>query len=235
MPIQRVKKFLETEDIGRYHSLGIESEHLKRCVKEIAKRNIHGVFGCPVFGFKERNLDFLNELPVIKQIWFWEIDLDNLEGLYSLKELEYFGIHERRPSIDFSLFENLSRVVWHPIRGDHGLGTLPNLEELDVWRFRPKDKDYSNIEVPKSVTKLDLNWCNPSTLEGMPSLPKLEELQIHYCRNLKYIDSLLSFAPNLKRLVITRCANLEDYKVIECKEWEKLIINIRGKYVANKK
>lgn len=72
------------------------------------------------------------------------------------------------------------------------------------------------------------------SLAGMPLLNELEELQIHYCRNLETIESVFDFAPNLKNLVITRCANLSNYEVVHEHEWDHLYINIKNTTVANK-
>ncbi|TQV70786.1 hypothetical protein FKG94_20900 [Exilibacterium tricleocarpae] len=234
MPIERIGKYLETSDLGFTHSLGIETNRKEACIREVQERRILGVFGCPVFGFKQDNLDFLREIPFIEQVWFWEVALKNVDGLYSLDDLSYFGIHEKRPAIDFSKFKNLRKAVWYPVRKDCGFGDLNSLQSLDVWRFKPKDKSYASIELPKSLKQLDFNWCNPASLEGMPTLSELEELQIHYCRNLESINSIFEFAPNLKRLVVTRCANLKDFDVISGHDWEHIYINIKGKTVANK-
>lgn len=234
MPIERIGKYLETADLGFSHSLGIETNQIKSCIQEIQDRKIPGVFGCPAFGFKQEDLDFLNEMPFIKQVWFWEINLKDINGLYSLKDLAYFGVHEKRPSIDFSNFPMLKKAVWQPIRNDRGLVELDSLRGLDIWRFKPKDKTYKSIELPKNLKQLDLNWCNPISLDGMPTLVELEELQIHYCRNLESIESIFEFAPNLKKLVITRCANLKDYKVVLSHDWEHIHIDIKGKIVVNK-
>jgi hypothetical protein len=148
--------------------------------------------------------------------------------------LTYFGIHEKRPAIDFSKFPNLEKAVWHPIRKDSGLGNLDSLQGLDVWRFKPKDKSYKSIELPKNLKQLDLNWCNPISLNGMPILSELEELQIHYCSNLESIESIFDFAPNLKKLVITRCANLKNFEVVSNHDWDHMYIEVKGKTVANK-
>ena len=62
----------------------------------------------------------------------------------------------------------------------------------------------------------------------------LDELQFHYCRNLRTLNGLAKIAPNLKRLVITRCANLESFgEAIEMK-LAHLYINVRGKEVAKR-
>jgi hypothetical protein len=234
MPITRIGKYLESADLGITNSLGIESIQLESCIREIQKRKILGAFGSPAFGFEEDNVNFFNELPFLKQVWFWEINLKDISGLYALNELEYFGVQDKRPAIDFSKFPKLKKAVWQPVRKDSGLEQLANLRELDVWRFKPKDKSYASIGLPNSLKELELNWCNPVTLDGMPLLDELEELQIHYCRNLETIESIFKFAPNLKRLVITRCANLTNFETVHEREWEHLYINIKGKTIANK-
>lgn len=234
MPIERIGKYLETSDLGITHSLGIETSQIESCIREVQGKQILGAFGCPTFGFTQDNFNFLNELPFLKQIWFWEITLNDISGLYSLSNLEYFGVHDKRPAIDFSRFSQLQEAVWHPVRKDSGLGHLNKLRELDIWQFKPKDKSYTSIELPNNLKKIDLNWCNPISLEGMPILKELEELQIHYCRNLESIESIFEFAPNLKRLVITCCANLSNFEIVQEHEWEHIYINIKGKTVANK-
>ncbi len=234
MPIERIGKYLETADLGIAHSLGIETDQIEDCISEIQERKIYGTFGCPVFGFKQDNLDFLCEIPFIKQVWFWEVNLKDISGLYALENLEYFGVHEKRPPIDFSKLSNLTKAVWHPVKNDYGLGKLSKIRELDVWRFKSKEKSYASIELPKSLKKLDLNWCNPTSLKDLPVLEELEELQMHYCHNIESIQSIFEFAPNLRKLVITRCANLSEFNIVHSHEWEHMYINIKGKTVANK-
>ena len=232
MPIERVRRFLETEDLGLTHSLGIESNILNDCVNEIKRRDIRGVFGSSCFGFQEENLDFLYKTPDLEQVWFWEINIKDIEGLYELKKLRYFGIQDKRAAIDFSQFKDLESVVWTPRPKDRGLESLLNLRQLDIWRFKNKDKSYEALQLSESLEKLDINWSNPTSLEGFPHLPNLRELQIHYCRNLISIDGIGDIAPNLERLIITRCPNLVDYNSSKELELDHLYINIKGKQMG---
>jgi hypothetical protein len=233
MPIARIGRFLETADLGIVHSLGIESEQLDDCIAEINRRGIRGVFGCPVFGFKESNLDFLNQLHEIQQVWFWEIDLKDITGLYSQKNIELFGMSPKRPAIDFSCFTRLRDMVWQPIKHDAGVEKLQRLARLDVWRYKTKDMSFTELKLPESLRKLEFNWCNQNSITALPVLPNLEELQLHYCRNLKSLSGLRTAVPNLKKLVITRCANLESVEEALSMHLEHIYINVRGKEVAN--
>lgn len=233
MPIARVGKFLETADLGIAHSVGIESAQLDDCVDEINRRDIRGVFGCPYFGFRESNLNFLNRLCKIRQVWLWEFDLDDIEGLYSQKNLEYLGISPKRPAIDFSCFPRLRDLVWQPIKHDVGIEKLKLLERLDVWRYKSKDKSFAELRLPRSLKKLEFNWCSQESINALPVLPDLEELQLHYCRNLRSLSGLRESAPNLKKLVVTRCANLESFEEALEMNLEHVYINVRGKEMAN--
>ncbi len=234
MPIKRIGKFLETPDLGITHSLGIESEIIESCIAEIQKRDIRGIFGSSCFGFHEESLDFLNQLPAAEQVWFWDINLKNIDGLYTLSQLRYFGIHDRRAPIDFSRFPELNRMVWHPRSKDCGIEHLHNLSQLDLWRFKPKSKSYVDLQLPKSIEKLEVNWSNPTDLKDFPALPNLRELQFHYCRNLESLEGIARFAPNISKLIVTRCPNLVSYDSVNDLDLDHLYINIKNKEVAHK-
>lgn len=234
MPIARVGQFLETDDLGIVKSLGVESSQMRACIAAINERRIAGIFSSPVFGFLDDNLDFLCEVRNIRQVWFWEIALKRIDKLYEQPKLEYFGIHDKRPPIDFSRFRHLTDVVWHPIRGDSGLAQLPQLARLDIWRLKNQTKDFSDLSLPQSLRKLEFNWCNQESSSSLPQMPALEDLQFHYCRNLRSLRGLADQAPNLKKLVITRCANLESWDEALKLPLEHLYINVRGKTVAHR-
>lgn len=232
MPIERYGEFLETSDLGITHSLGIESHIIDRCISEVRRRSIKGVFGCPMFGFKQEDMDFMTSIPLVEQLWFWEVALKNIDGIYSLERLKYFGIQDKRPSIDFSKFLDLEYACWTPVKNDSGMNELNKLKHIDLWKFKPKDKSFASLHLPESLLKIEVNWSNPIDLEAFPVLPHLKEVQFHYCRNLKSIRKIRDFAPNLEKLVITRCPNLEDYESVCDLSLSHLYINIKGKQVC---
>jgi hypothetical protein len=84
MPIQRMGQFLITQDIEFAPSLGIESHQLRDCVAEINRTGIESAFAGRAFAFAEDNLDFLEELPHLKQIWFWEVKAYTHSKAYSI-------------------------------------------------------------------------------------------------------------------------------------------------------
>jgi hypothetical protein len=214
VPIQREGEFLWTHDLGIASSLGIESERLEACVAEATSRRAAGVFGHPSFGFTQPDLDFLARLPWVVQVWFWDVALRSVDGLYALRGLRYFNIYPKRPPVDFSRFPALESVVWFPLPRDRGLADAASVRHVALWHFKPRSKHFEGLELPPDLESLDINWANPSTLAGLRELPRLRRLELHRCRNLTSLGELPRIAPNLERLVITTSGRLTDHAAL---------------------
>ena len=210
VPIAREDGFLVTHDLAHVTCLGVESDRLNECIARVKMDRTKGVFGYPHFGFNGTDLDFLAQMRWLEAVWFWGIDLKSIEGLYSLSGLRHFGVHPKRPPIDFSRFSHLRKVVIHPRPRDCGLGSLPGLELLHVWHFRPKDKNFASLEFPHSLVELQINWANPASLDSLPFLPNLRCLEVHRCRNLQNLGDIGAKFPRLERLIVAACGNLSD-------------------------
>lgn len=232
MPIVRESGFLQSHDSGLGTRLGIESSKLRDCIEYAKSMDIRGVFGAPCFGFHESNLDFLAEMPWVEDVWFWDINLKDIGGLYQLKGLRYLGVESKRPPIDFSRLKRLQAVVVTPQNKDHGLERLAGLETLHVWHFRPKEKTFSTLQLPSSLKELQINWASPESLEELQALEHLKTLELHRCRNLKTIGSLARKYPLLERLIIDSCGKVE---VGEVAEAIKPLANLAHAYVQRTK
>lgn len=203
MEIHREGEFFVWEDLEKHPLLGIDSANLESCLKEVKQRKIYGVFGNPTFGFKEDNLDFLRKIPDIKSVWFWDVELKDINGLYECQQLLKFGVHEKRPPIDFHRLPHLKEVTWIYKAKDSGIATLQSAKIIYVWHYKPSHKSYKSLELPPRVERLELYWANPASLDGLPTLSHLRELEIHRCKNLQTLEGLPQIAPNLERLLIT--------------------------------
>lgn len=206
MAIAREGVFLRWRDAPGVPSLGMESDKLDQCIAQIKAERVKGVFGSSVFGFEEDNLDFLNELPFVESVWFWDVTLNSIDGLYALKHLRHFGVHPKRPPIQFDKFPHLETAVVEPRTKDSGLEHLPSLRRLNVWRY--KEKDLSKLALPASLVELGLFWASASSLEHLPPLPNLRRLQIERCRNLQHLGVLREKFPNLEQLIIDTCGRV---------------------------
>jgi hypothetical protein len=189
---------------------GVGIRSARQCVDEVRKVPFKGVFGNPGFGFRELTLDVLNELPYIEAVWFWDVALRNVDALYSLTQLSHFGVHPKRPAIDFSRLRNLNQLVWFHKPSDSGVRSLLALESLHVWHYRDKTKNLANLTLPSNLVELDINWANVETLDGLPMLPKLRRLEVHRCRNLRSFGDIAARFPLLEHLVVAACGRVED-------------------------
>jgi len=205
VPIHRKGKFLVWPEHWETPSLGIETKRIDACIKEVRRKNYKGVFGSPAFGFRQNNLDFLADIPHLMHVWFWATELKNIDGLYALTNLTRCNAGEKRPKIDYSRLSNLDTLIWHHRTSDMGVGALKRLRQLDLWRF--KKISFAEISLPGSLEKLDVNWCSIAGVKGLQRLERLKEIQFHYCRNLQTLEGLEDIAPNLERLIVTRCNN----------------------------
>lgn len=208
MPIALENGFHVTHDLAHVSCLAIDSRRLADCIAALESRQIKGILGNPQFGFAGADFDFVKDLPWIEAVWFYDVNIKNIDGLYSLRGLRHFGVHPKRPSIDFSQFPELRKIVVEPRPGDHGLRTLARVEVLHVWRYRPNSKDFSQFEFPASLDELQINWANVTSLESLPVLPALRRLEVHRCRNLEVLGNLGAKFPRLEHLVVAACGRV---------------------------
>lgn len=208
MPTVREGPFLVNRSPTQIPRLGMESGMLKECVEAVRSQGFRGIFGSPAFGFFERTLDFLHELPDIEEVWFWDVKLRDVDAIYSLRSLRFFGIHPGRPAINFARIPSLRHITWNYKPADTGVRELELLDSLHVWHYLPKSKSFSDLSLPAKLTELHINWANPSTLEGLRGVPGLRRLEIHRCRNLESLALVPMLFPQLEHLVVLTCGRL---------------------------
>jgi len=214
MAIERHDDYLVDRDLDGVVSIGIESAKLAECVTEVSRRGARGVFGAPCFGFAQSDLDFLARLPSLQKIWFWDVALSNVDAIYSLPDLRYFGVHPRRPAMSFDRLPTLETVIWKHNPRDRGLSSLAHLSKLHVWNYKPRHGTFAGLELAPNIRELQLNWANPKSLAGLPELPHLKHLQISRCRNLESIAELPRIAPQLEHLVVSTCGRVADGRAV---------------------
>jgi hypothetical protein len=186
----------------------VESARVEECIAYYHRGGFRGLFGTPEYGFDQDNLDFLRRTTNAKWLWFWDVSLKNIDAIYELQELDYMGIHPKRPGIDFSRFPALQGVVNHWIKSDTGI-ERSTIRRYYLWHYKPRSKSFEGVEIPAQATLLHLTWANPTSLAGLPVMRQLKELQLHRCRNLTDLSLLPEIAPNLQRLLATTSSRID--------------------------
>lgn len=205
--------FIDKEKKGGYKSIGIVTDRLEKCISKYQQENFNGIFGNPTFGFKNADFDFVKDFKDAKFIWFWNINVNNVKGLYNLENAEYFGVMGKRPLIDFSHFPSLKNLLleWH--QKDKSLHTCENIEQFDLWHHKPKDKSFADFSFPRFAKKVSLNWTNVEDLTTLNGLKGMREISIDRSRNLKSLRGLM-YADTIEELYIDTCSRLSDYTFI---------------------
>ena len=204
--------FDDSENVST--AIGIDSKNMVAVIKE-AQDKYTSLFGHSSFGFKEDKLDFLNQLPETKKIWFWDVELSSVEGIYAPKNITELGVFGKYPSIDYSRLSSLKELIWHFRKKDKGILNLEKLELFHVWHVNPKEKTFRVVPIPKNINELQVIWANPICLDGIPQLLKLKNLELHRCRNLSSIDGIEKIAPNLERINIENSSKLTDFSPLK--------------------
>ena len=223
--------------INREHglSLGIDSSNLENCIKEFNKQYkllkkgtaYNAIFGHETFGFQESNLDFLKHFEKVKKVWFWNVNLENVEGIYNLKQLQTFGILGKRPAIDFSKLPTLKNITVDWETKDFNFEFCNAVENFYLWHHKPKEKNFDNFKFPSCChNNMSLNWTNVESLTSLNGLKGLKKIEIHRSRNLKSLKGLENYANTLEQIIVTTCGKLEDYDFIKTfPHLKKAIIN----------
>ena len=196
--------FLYWPDAWGTPALGIESERLSECVDEVNRRGLKGVFASGRF-FQDDDLDFLTQLPKTEMVEFWDTPMQDVSGLHGLNGLRYLRLSCKRPAMDYSEIAPLTHLVLEHKARDRNLGSQESLEDLRVWRFKPKSGDFRSLQLPERLSELGIYFFNGSSLDGLANLQALKKLTIERCRNLESIAQLAESCPNLEHLAIIDC------------------------------
>ena len=154
----------------------------------------HGLVGLRLSGYlgwRSTNLDFLREAPFVEYLEILTTKLEDISGIYALKELSYLSLEGKTPALDLSQF--------------------PRLKTLATGRVSPLF--LRDLGKGKTIRKLVLMGPGDKVLGALNELPVLENLGISYAsiRDL----SFAARAPGLRRLSLIACKLLRSLTGIE--------------------
>ncbi len=209
----RENGFYQVNNQAHVPCIGIETDRLENCLHGINQRQLKGVFCSPYHRFAFNHLSFLKDIPHIEAVLLNDTSLNDIDGLYTLKNLRYFRGNAKRPPIDFSRLCSLKTLVIEPVSRDGDLGQLTQLETLHIRHYRPRTKDFSLLSIPETVTELTLEWVSFNSLQALPELPNLKRLNIIHCKNLTDLNLTLNQYPELESLQVYACICVPEQEV----------------------
>lgn len=158
--------------------------------------------------YKLNNLDFLNDydLPFIRSIDILSDSVTNIEGIYSLKNLE--RIDSNNQKIDYSRFPKLRSLGGELSTFSYKtLGRLTALESIGITnKFR--EDDVSIFSNNTNLKSLMLRGSKIASLKGLENFKELERLELFYNRRLESLEGITEKHKKLKEIAIYNAPKL---------------------------
>ncbi|MBQ9991551.1 MAG: hypothetical protein IJP31_11540 [Lachnospiraceae bacterium] len=95
-----------------------------------------------------------------------------------------------------------------------GIEKLVNLKMLSMWKYKPKSRDLTYINMLTSIEKLGIIQSSITSLKGLEGFKNLRELTLAYSPKLEYLDTIEHFQNSLEVLECDVCRNLKNYDYI---------------------
>ena len=221
-----VSDFKTFERVNKTKFLRVESNRLEECINYY-NQNIDAFFGVmlsDIGGYKLNNIDFLVELISVRGLIVAN-EIENMDGLNSLKELEYLQLDKVSQQLDLSLHKSLKNY-----RGDWNkkiinLTNAKSLSELALWSYKPECGDLSEIALLPNLKKFELVSSPMENLVGIEGSYSIESISFHYMRKLEDISAIGRIKSPLKNIHFENCPKITSYSGLSgCKHLESLDI-----------
>ena len=177
-------------------------------------------------GWLGEDVSFLSELKFVRCLSITTSEIKNLNAIENMESLEHVQLTSC-PSepVDFTKLTKLNTCYLYWWKGALSIFSCTWLNEL--YLDGAKLKDFSGLGNLVNLEKLVIANSNIKSLDWLPNLTKLKELDLTNCKGLEDFSSI-SQLHNLNKLVIEGCKKLENIKFVknlDYLEWLDLSAN----------
>lgn len=204
----------------------MESDRLKACTDYFNDNSDHldGLIVNSSFGYHLDNIDFLKNLRKVRGFILVD-ELQNTEGLSSIKEVEYLQLERIKTGFDFSEFRCLKvfRGQWD--KKCINIASAHKLEALALWGYKAPNGDLAELGKIQQLKKLELTSSSIDSLNGLEQFSRIENLSFHYMPKLRDISALGRMRSILRAIHFENCKNIATYNPLaQCKSIESIQI-----------
>lgn len=152
--------------------------------------------------YKLNNLDFLNDynLSFIRRIDILSDSVKNIEGIYSLKNLE--DINSINQKIDYTKFLKLRSIV-----GELNTFSYKTLSELSSLEYvaitnKFKEEDVAVFSRNSNLKHLMLRGSKITSLKGLENFKELETLKLLHNKKIMSLEGITEAHTQLKKIIV---------------------------------
>jgi len=147
--------------------------------------------------YKYDNLDFLKEydLSFIKSIDINSNYVNNIEGLYELKNIERIGADNK--NIDFTKFPKIRAFTGELSDFSYeSISDISSMEKLRLLKF--KHNDLSIFSNNLKINELMLGYSKITSLKGLEKFLCIENIELFHNRRLSSLEGIITNHSRLK-------------------------------------
>ncbi|MDX9701462.1 MAG: hypothetical protein RBU23_00310 [Candidatus Auribacterota bacterium] len=219
---------ISEDEFGRWFSLKANWELAFKEV--IIKNRLSNLHLCHFSGWRDTNIDFVNDLfdlTFINRVHIFKWGIQDLTPLYHLKHLTKLFLEVNlKKEFDLSKFPNLEDLSIIFVPKYVGLSECYNLEYLCVDRY--PYESFVEIAKLKKLKKLHIISRKLVSTKGISNFKDLHTLHFYDCRKLVSLEEL-DTAVNLTSIELSACKHIEDFEIIgNLKHLDTLILENCG-------
>lgn len=182
MPIISIERF-KIYDGSQGKFIIVNSDCISECMQFYSENNLDGVAITTSHDYKIQNIDFVKEYPQIKKLSISD-GIQDINSIYTLKNLQYVLVSGSKRKIDFSNFPLLKALNadWSPYLIN--MDKCQYLEDISFSHYNPKPKDHLILATINWIKRLKLTHSSITTLSKLRGFNQLERLELNYLSKL---------------------------------------------------
>ena len=191
----------------------IESNRLSECIQYIINNSISKLYICDLY-YDLNNLDFIKECPNILSVNINCNRINQIDGLYELKNLKEIILQDVDCVVDLSGFQNLESFLGTWNKNYINFTSLLHLKNLRLDNYNSKSKSLIELSILNEIKSLMLVKSTIESLDGIDKMSQLTNASFNYLNKLSSIKSINN-AKFLQSITFEACKKINDFEILQ--------------------
>lgn len=191
----------------------MDSNRISECVQYIKDKSVSKLYICDLY-YTLNDLDFIKECPNITSINIYSNKINQIDGLYELRNLKEIILQDIDCIVDLSCFQNLESFLGSWNKNYINLTSLLHLKNLRLDNYNPKSKSLKDLSAFNELETLMLVKSSIESLEGIGALQHLTNVSFYYLNKLSSLKSL-DDVKNLESITFEACKKISELEILQ--------------------